>query len=122
MADSTQQQTRDPQEIREDIEQTRTELGETVETLAHKADVKGQATAKVEEVKGRVDDKRAESVDRFKQATPDSAGAAAAKGDTKGRGDPPPRILAGGALGAFPAGPGRGRRRSRRGRGRPAPG
>src|SRR5207248_8253961 len=40
MTDSTQQQSREPQEIREDIEQTRTELGETVEALAHKTDVK----------------------------------------------------------------------------------
>jgi Protein of unknown function (DUF3618) len=110
MADSTQQQTRDPHEIREDIEQTRTELGETVETLAQKADVKGQATAKVDEVKGRLDDKRAESVDRFKQATPDSAGQAAATVTTKARENRTPLILAGVALGAFLAGRASGRR------------
>ena len=44
---------RGPQEIREDIEQTRVELGETVEALAAKTDVKAQAKAKVEETKER---------------------------------------------------------------------
>jgi hypothetical protein len=42
---------RGPQEIREDIEQTREELGETVEALAAKTDIKGQAKAKVEATK-----------------------------------------------------------------------
>ena len=39
------------EEIREDIEQTREELGETVEALAAKTDVKAQAQAKVEDTK-----------------------------------------------------------------------
>jgi hypothetical protein len=34
---------RDPEEIREEIEATREDLGETVEALAAKADVKAQA-------------------------------------------------------------------------------
>jgi hypothetical protein len=42
---------RGPREIREDIEQTREELGETVEALAAKTDIKGQAKAKVEATK-----------------------------------------------------------------------
>ena len=42
---------RGPQEIREDIEHTREELGETVEALAAKTDIKGQAKAKVEATK-----------------------------------------------------------------------
>jgi hypothetical protein len=44
---------RGPGEIREDIEQTREELGETVEALAAKTDVKAQARAKVQETKQR---------------------------------------------------------------------
>jgi len=44
---------RGPQEIREDIEQTREELGETVEALAAKTDVAGQAKAKVADTKQR---------------------------------------------------------------------
>jgi alanyl-tRNA synthetase len=42
---------RSPDEIRHDIEQTREELGETVEALAAKTDVKAQAQARIEEVK-----------------------------------------------------------------------
>ena len=46
--------TRQPEEIRSEIEETREQLGETVEALAAKADVKGQAKAKVEDVKEQV--------------------------------------------------------------------
>ena len=49
-----QQETRSPEEIRADIEQTRAEVGDTVEALAAKTDVKAQAKAKVEEIKGNV--------------------------------------------------------------------
>ena len=48
----TEQQT--PEEIRREIEHTRRELGETVEALSHKADVKEQARLKKEEVQERV--------------------------------------------------------------------
>jgi hypothetical protein len=47
----TEQQT--PEEIRREIERTRRELGETVEALSHKADVKEQARLKKEEVQER---------------------------------------------------------------------
>jgi hypothetical protein len=40
-----------PEEIREEIAETREELGDTVEALAGKADVKGQAKARVDEAK-----------------------------------------------------------------------
>ena len=39
--------------LRTDIERTRAELGETVEQLAQKADVKARAKEKVEDVKAR---------------------------------------------------------------------
>ena len=45
------------QELRAEIEQTREELGETVEQLAAKVDVKGRARAKTAELTGRVKDK-----------------------------------------------------------------
>lgn len=44
----------DEQELREDIEQTRERLGETVERLAAKADIKSQARAKAAELAGRM--------------------------------------------------------------------
>jgi predicted transcriptional regulator len=52
----TQQQT--PEEIRREIERTRRELGETVDALSHKADVKEQARLKKEEVQQRVSSNR----------------------------------------------------------------
>ena len=44
----------DPAVLRRDIEQTRAELGETVEALAHKADIKGRAHESVEHAKLRL--------------------------------------------------------------------
>jgi hypothetical protein len=43
-----------PEELRREIEQTRRELGDTVDALSHKADVKEQARIKKEEVRERV--------------------------------------------------------------------
>jgi hypothetical protein len=45
---------RTPEEIRADISQTREEVGDTVEALAAKTDVKAQAQHKVEEIKSNV--------------------------------------------------------------------
>jgi ferric-dicitrate binding protein FerR (iron transport regulator) len=50
---SAEQGTRDPAEIREEIEDTREELGETVAAVAEKTDVKKQAQAKKDELKER---------------------------------------------------------------------
>jgi Protein of unknown function (DUF3618) len=43
-----------PEELRRQIEETRRELGDTVEALSHKADVKEQARIKKDEVQERV--------------------------------------------------------------------
>jgi len=48
----TEQQT--PEEIRREIERTRRELGDTVDALSQKADVKEQARLKKVEVEERV--------------------------------------------------------------------
>jgi Protein of unknown function (DUF3618) len=48
----TEQQT--PEEIRREIERTRRELGDTVDALSQKANVKEQARLKKEEVQERV--------------------------------------------------------------------
>jgi Protein of unknown function (DUF3618) len=48
----TEQQT--PEEIRREIEQTRRELGDTVDALSQKADIKQQARIKKDEVEERV--------------------------------------------------------------------
>ena len=64
---------RGPEEIREEIEETRAEMGDTVEALASKADVKGQAQQKVEELKQTALAKKEALVAKAKQASPDSA-------------------------------------------------
>jgi hypothetical protein len=50
----TDQSTREPAEIRRDIESTRVEMGDTVEALAEKADVKAQAQRKAADVQQKV--------------------------------------------------------------------
>jgi uncharacterized protein involved in exopolysaccharide biosynthesis len=60
--------------IEADIEQTREELGQTVEALTHKLDVKEQARQKVDDTKARVVDKadtlRHSATDNPQQAVP----------------------------------------------------
>jgi Protein of unknown function (DUF3618) len=46
--------TQTPEELRREIERTRRELGETVDALSHKADLKEQARIKKEEVRQQV--------------------------------------------------------------------
>ena len=53
-----EQDERTPEQIRADIKETRRDLGDTVEELAAKTDVKAHAQAKVEEVKGKAADNR----------------------------------------------------------------
>ena len=77
-----------PEEIRAQIERTQQELGDTVEALADKTDVKAQAAARVdaakESIAGAVHgareslaETRDEVTSTIKQATPESAGAGA---------------------------------------------
>lgn len=51
---SPEQQQQTPEEIRREIERTRQELGDTVDALSHKANVKEQARLKKDEVQERV--------------------------------------------------------------------
>jgi hypothetical protein len=79
---------RTPEDVRAEIEQTRAELGDTVEALAVKADVKGQAKHAVSEARATVSDKAEdarqamssktnEALSAAQQVTPDSAADAA---------------------------------------------
>jgi ElaB/YqjD/DUF883 family membrane-anchored ribosome-binding protein len=77
----------DPKELRRDIEQTRAELGDTVEALSQKADFKAQISKRVEErtaglrarraeLRQRQDDLKAKVSDargRASEATPEDA-------------------------------------------------
>jgi ElaB/YqjD/DUF883 family membrane-anchored ribosome-binding protein len=99
--------TREPDEIRGEIEATRAELGETVEALAEKTDVKAQAERKIEETKAearhRVEEtkhKAEELLGKAREASPDSAVAAAGQAQQKVRENPVPL----GLIGAFAVG------------------
>jgi ElaB/YqjD/DUF883 family membrane-anchored ribosome-binding protein len=50
----TEQAQQTPEEIRREIERTRRELGDTVDALSHKTNVKEQARIKKDEVQERV--------------------------------------------------------------------
>ncbi len=76
---------RSPEDVRADIEQTRAELGDTVEALAAKTDVKGQAKRAVSDARSTVkqtaagarqtvSDRRDDAVSAAQGAAPDSAG------------------------------------------------
>ena len=91
---------REPQVIREDIETTRREMGDTVEALAEKTDVKAQTQRKVAEVRRVIDAKRGELLGRARGAAPEGAGSAAGALQDKARENPVAVALAG----AFAAG------------------
>jgi ElaB/YqjD/DUF883 family membrane-anchored ribosome-binding protein len=90
--ENVEQQTQadDPEELRREIEQTREELGDTVEALSDKADVKGQIKEKIAGARERATD-----------ATPDDAKEAAllVKGQAEER--PLPAIAAALLVGAL---------------------
>jgi ElaB/YqjD/DUF883 family membrane-anchored ribosome-binding protein len=67
----------DVNELREEIKQTRAELGETVEALAAKADVKARFQESKEEAKARVRERVSEAVDRMEARLPEPAQEAA---------------------------------------------
>lgn len=94
-------ETQDPQQLREQIEDTRQELGDTVEALAAKTDVKAQAKHKVEQTKASMAEKRDELVGKARRVSPDSATGAAAQMSEKARANPMPLAAAGVFLAGF---------------------
>jgi hypothetical protein len=103
------ERTRTPDEIRADIEQTRAEVGDTVEALAEKTDVKAQAQHRVDEIKDNVRAK-AESVKaKASETTPASAQQSGQQIVAKVRANPMPWVAGAALVAAFLLG-----RRSRR--------
>jgi ElaB/YqjD/DUF883 family membrane-anchored ribosome-binding protein len=90
-----------PGEIRDDIEQTRDELGETVAALAEKTDVKQQARAKAEEMKGQASEKARELGEKAKEIAPESAGEGMQQAQRLAQENPMPMALAGTFLAGF---------------------
>jgi Protein of unknown function (DUF3618) len=68
------EQTSETEEIQREIGETREELGDTVEALAHKTDVKGRAKAKLtqtgEDAKAKADETRAKVGNVMPEETP----------------------------------------------------
>jgi ElaB/YqjD/DUF883 family membrane-anchored ribosome-binding protein len=86
----------DTEQIQRDIEETREQLGETVEALAEKTDVKGQAKRKLDSTKASMAAKKDELLER----APDAAGDALSQVSTTARKNPIPMA----SIGAFAAG------------------
>jgi ElaB/YqjD/DUF883 family membrane-anchored ribosome-binding protein len=91
-------ETREPEQIRADIQLTREQLDETVATLAEKADVKAHAKHKVDEAKATVSHKKDEVIGKAGQASPQAAASLVSRGSAKARERPLP------LAGAFAAG------------------
>ncbi len=63
---------KDPSEIREQIEETRGEMGDTVEALGYKADVKARAKDNIADKRDRVKERITGTSSRVGDATPDA--------------------------------------------------
>jgi Protein of unknown function (DUF3618) len=94
----------DPEELRQEIETTREELGDTVAALAAKADVKAQAKQKIDETKATVTGKKDELLGKAKEASPASASSAATSLSVQARQNPIPVAAAGAFAFGFLAG------------------
>lgn len=88
---------RTPEDIQREIEATREDLGDTAAALAQKADVKGQAKAKVDEVKETVRQRKEEFTGKAREAAPESASAGAEQFAATAQENPIP-FAVGGAL------------------------
>jgi Protein of unknown function (DUF3618) len=95
---------RDPEQIQSEIEQTREQLGDTVEALARKTDVKAQAKHKLEETKASVSEKTEQLRGKAKDASPDVATTAATQVSRKAGEHPMPLAVAGAFLAGLVAG------------------
>jgi chromosome segregation ATPase len=94
----------DPEQIRQEIEATREEMGDTVAALAAKADVKTQAKQKIEDTKATITSKKDELLGKAKGASPETASTAAAQASVKARQNPVPVAAAGAFAFGFLAG------------------
>jgi ElaB/YqjD/DUF883 family membrane-anchored ribosome-binding protein len=89
-----------PEQLRREIDQTREELGETAAALGAKTDVKARAKERVDEIKHNVSDHKDRFAHKASEATPSSAGNAAAQVRSTAQSNPIPFA----AIGALVAG------------------
>jgi hypothetical protein len=113
--------TREPEEIEQEIEQTREELGDTVAALTEKADVKKQAkakasaakkkaTAKTDAAKEKATATKEQIASKAKEVTPESAGSGMQQAQQVARENRVPVIVGVAAFGGFVLGWAIGRR------------
>ena len=81
---------RSVEQIERDIEVTRADMGDTVEALAEKTDVKAQAQEKVTAAKTKVTETKEDLLGKAQAASPESARTAAAQVQQKTRENPLP--------------------------------
>jgi Protein of unknown function (DUF3618) len=91
---------KDPDQLREEIEETRREMGDTVEALAAKADVKARVREKMESTKESAAQKKDDLLGKARETSPDSVSAGASQATQKAKENPLPVA----AMGAFVAG------------------
>lgn len=96
--------TQDPEQIKERIEATREELGDTVEALAAKTDVKAQTRRKIADAKARMATRKEALLGKAKESSPDTALSAASGVSQKARENPLPVAVAGAFVLGYAAG------------------
>jgi ElaB/YqjD/DUF883 family membrane-anchored ribosome-binding protein len=81
-----------PEEIRREIVETREELGDTVEAIAEKTDVKTRAKKKADQTRETMKAKAREVQEKMSDATPEQAGQTATQAAQKVRERPFPAM------------------------------
>ena len=96
-----EQESRTPEEIRAEIGQTREQVGDTVEALAAKTDVKAQAKQRIEAIKGNVRQRGETLKARAQSTTPQTAQQGGQQVVAKVRANPAPFAIGGAILAGF---------------------
>jgi ElaB/YqjD/DUF883 family membrane-anchored ribosome-binding protein len=92
---------RSPDEIREEIAQTRAEVGDTVAALAEKSDVKAQARQRIDGMKANARQRGERLKTRARDSSPEGARQGAEQLVAKARENPAPVAIGGAVLLGF---------------------
>jgi Protein of unknown function (DUF3618) len=91
----------DPDQLRDEIEATRRELGDTVEALAYKADVKARVREKIGATTQSVAQKKDGLMGKAREASPDGVASGATQVTQKAKENPMPLGVAAAFFGGF---------------------
>ena len=92
---------KDPDQLREEIEETRQELGDTVEALVAKTDVKARVKDKVSSTKESAAQKKDDLLGKARETSPDSVTSGASQATQKAKENPIPVAAVGAFAGGF---------------------